>query len=251
MNKIDLNGKRAVVTGGARGMGFAFARRFLQSGAAAVTLWDVEAAALEAAVEALAPLGAAAFRRVDVAEHAEVEAAAAEAAKQMGGVDILVNAAGIIGATVPLEAYPVEVWRQVMDVNLNGIFYACRAVVPHMRAGGYGRIVSISSMAGKEGNPNASAYSVSKAGVIGLTKSLGKELADTDIRVNCVCPAVIDTEMLRDTTQAQIDYMVSKIPMGRMGSVEEVAALVAWMCSEECGYSTGAVYDISGGRAVY
>lgn len=250
MNKIDLNEKRAVVTGGARGMGLAFASRFLQSGAT-VTLWDIDKGNLDQAVKALTPLGQAYARRVDVADYADVESAATEAAEQMGGIDILINAAGIAGVNVLLEEYPLDVWNKVIDINLNGIFHTCRTVVPYMRKGDYGRIVNIASMAGKDGNPNASAYSVSKAGVIGLTKSLGKELAGTGIRVNVVCPAVIKTDMLKDVTQAQIDYMVSKIPMGRMGTVEEVAALVAWMCSEECSYSTGAVFDLSGGRATY
>jgi 3-oxoacyl-[acyl-carrier protein] reductase len=163
----------------------------------------------------------------------------------------LVNAAGIAGATAPVTEYPVETWNAVMDVNLNGIFHTCRAIVPIMQMSDYGRIANIASIAGKEGNPNASAYSVSKAGVIGLTKSLGKELATSNIRVNVICPAVVDTEMLADITQAHIDYMVSKIPMGRMGTVDEIAAMVGFMCSEECSYSTGAVFDLSGGRATY
>ncbi|WP_417250047.1 SDR family NAD(P)-dependent oxidoreductase [Celeribacter sp.] len=254
MNQLDLNGKRAVITGGARGMGFAFAKRFLESGAS-VALWDISEETLNKAVEALSPLGKVCAQVVDVSDYASVEAGAKAASDALndgdGGLDILVNAAGIAGVNETLVDYPLEAWRAVMDVNLNGIFHTCRAVVPYMQKGDWGRVVNISSMAGKEGNPNASAYSVSKAGVIGLTKSLGKELVATGIRVNVVCPAVIKTEMLADLTDEHITYMLSKIPMGRMGTVEEIAAMVGWMCTEECSYSTGAVFDFSGGRATY
>jgi 3-oxoacyl-[acyl-carrier protein] reductase len=252
MNQLDLNGKRAVITGGARGMGFAFAKRFLESGAS-VALWDISKETLDKAVDALSPLGTVCAQVVDVSDYASVEAGAKAAAEALGdgGLDILVNAAGIAGVNTLLVDYPLETWRAVMDVNLNGTFHTCRAVVPYMQKGDWGRVVNIASMAGKDGNPNASAYSVSKAGVIGLTKSLGKELATTGIRVNVVCPAVIKTEMLADVTEEQIAYMLSKIPMGRMGSVEEIAAMVGWMCTEECSYSTGAVFDFSGGRATY
>ncbi len=250
MNALDLNGRRAVITGGARGMGFGIARRLLDSGAA-VALWDINQAVLAEAVAALSPLGTVTSQVVNVADYASVEAGAAAAATALGGIDILVNAAGIAGVNTPLADYPLDVWNAVLNVNLNGIFHTCRALVPYMKRGDYGRIVNIASMAGKDGNPNASAYSVSKAGVIGLTKSLGKELATTGIRVNVVCPAVIKTEMLADVSAEQIGYMLAKIPMGRMGTVEEIAAMVCWMCTDECSYSTGAVFDMSGGRATY
>ena len=169
----------------------------------------------------------------------------------LGKVSILVNSAGITGPNTTLWEYPVDKWRQVIDVNVNGMFHCNRAVVPHMLSGGYGRIVNVASVAGKEGNPNASAYSASKAGVISLTKSLGKELAKTGIRVNCVTPAAVKTGMFEQMTQQHIDFMLSKIPMGRFGQVEEIAAMVAWLCTEDCSFSTGAVFDLSGGRAVY
>lgn len=250
MNTLDLNGRRAVITGGARGMGFAFAKRFLESGAS-VALWDVNEASLERAKAALDPLGKVVIDKVDVSDYANVEAAAEKVSEALGGIEILTNAAGIAGVNTALVDYPIDTWNAVMNVNLNGIFHTCRAIVPYMQKSDYGRIVNISSMAGKEGNPNASAYSVSKAGVIGLTKSLGKELATSNIRVNAICPAVIKTEMLDDVTEEQISYMLAKIPMGRMGTVDEISAMVGWMCSEECSYSTGAVFDLSGGRATY
>lgn len=250
MNTLDLNGRRAVITGGARGMGFAFAKRFLESGAS-VSLWDVTPDALARAQAALSPLGRVEVATVDVTDYAAVEAAASATEAALGGIDILVNAAGIAGVNTPLTDYPLETWNAVMNVNLNGIFHTCRAIVPIMQKTGYGRIVNIASMAGKDGNPNASAYSVSKAGVIGLTKCLGKELARTNILCNVICPAVIKTEMLADVTEEQIGYMLARIPMGRMGTVEEIAAMVGWMCSEDCSYSTGAVFDLSGGRATY
>lgn len=250
MNRIDLHGRRAVVTGGARGMGFAVAKRFLASGAS-VSLWDVGEDDLDAARQRLATRGTVVSRVVDVADYARVERGAESTAAELGGIDLLVNCAGIAGVNAALTDYPLDVWRQVQHVNLDGTFHVCRAVVPYMLQGGYGRIVNVSSMAGKDGNPNASAYSVSKAGVIALTKSLGKELAQTGIRVNAIAPAVIETEMLADVTEEQIGYMLSKIPMGRAGTVEEVAAMVAWMCSEECSFTTAAVFDLSGGRATY
>ena len=250
MDGQTLKGRRAVITGGARGMGFAIAERFLTHGAA-VALWDVTGETLTRAKEALSPLGQVITQTVDVKNADQVSAAAAEVEKTLGGIDLLVNSAGIVGATAPLTEYPIETWNEVMDVNLNGIFHTCRAIVPMMQKSNYGRIANIASIAGKDGNPNASAYSVSKAAVIGLTKSLGKELAQTNVRVNVICPAVVETEMLKDVTQAHIDYMVGKIPMGRMGTVHEIAAMVHWMCSEECSYTTGAVFDLSGGRATY
>lgn len=246
----NLSGQRAVITGGARGMGFAIARRFLNAGAS-VALWDIDATTLAIAKDALSSHGNVIAQTVDVADFQAVEDAANDAAIQLGGIELLVNAAGIAGATTPIVDYPVDVWNTVLAINLNGIFHTCKAIVPYMQKSDYGRIANIASIAGKEGNPNASAYSVSKAGVIGLTKSLGKELAATNIRVNVICPAVVETEMLADVAQTHIDYMVSKIPMGRMGTVDEIAAMVAFMCSPECSYSTGAVFDLSGGRATY
>lgn len=250
MNTIDLKGRRAVVTGGGRGMGFAIARRFLESGAS-VSLWDICDETLATTKAELSDFGTVDTRIVDVGDYGSVENGAAATADVLGGIDLLVNSAGIAGVNSPLIDYPLDTWRQVQRVNLDGIFHTCRAIVPYMQKDNYGRIVNISSMAGKDGNPNASGYSVSKAGVIALTKSLGKELAQTNIRVNVIVPAVIKTEMLADVTEEQVGYMLSKIPMGRMGTVGEIAAMVSWMCSEECSYSTGAVFDMSGGRATY
>lgn len=248
MNQLDLQGRHAVITGGAVGLGFAIAQRLLASGAK-VTLWDINAQTLAAA---LAQLGAGADSvQLNVADHASVAAAAQQTAQRHGGIDVLVNSAGITGPNTKVWDYPTEDWRQVMDVNLNGLFYCCREVVPHMRERDYGRIVNIASVAGKEGNPNASAYSASKAAVIALTKSLGKELADTGIRVNCVTPAAVKTAIFDQMSQAHIDFMLSKIPMGRFGEVGEIAAMVAWLCTEECSFSTGAAFDLSGGRATY
>jgi 3-oxoacyl-[acyl-carrier protein] reductase len=250
MNKIDMSGQRAVITGGGRGMGFAVAKRFLENGAS-VSLWDISDDTLAKAREALSPLGNVTTQRVDVSDYADVEAAAAATADQLGGIEILVNSAGIAGVNVPLVEYPLDTWYAVQNANLNGIFHTCRAIVPYMEKSDYGRIANISSVAGKEGNPNASAYSVSKAAVIGLTKSLGKELATTNIRVNALCPAVIMTEMLEDVTEEQLGYMLAKIPMGRPGTVGEIAAMVSFMCSDECSYTTGFVFDMTGGRATY
>ena len=248
MNRIDLDGRRAVVTGGAQGIGRAIAERLL-AGGAQVCIWDADA---DLAAETAKAFGkAASHRAVDVTDPDAVEAAAKATASAMGGIEVLVNNAGISGPNVPTWEYPVAEWRKVIDIDLNGVFYCCRAVVPILRRGGYGRIVNIASVAGKEGNPNAPAYSAAKAGVIGLTKSLGKELADTAIRVNCVTPAVAKTRIFDQMTQAHIDFMLSKIPMGRFVEVDEIAALVAWLCSEDCSFSTGAVFDITGGRSTY
>ena len=248
MNRIDLDGRRAVVTGGAQGIGRAIAERLLASGAT-VTLWDRDGDELGAARESLG--SGAAGVVVDVADPESVERAAAETVGAAGGIDILVNNAGIAGPNAVTWEYPIDEWRQVIDIDLNAVFYCCRAVVPHMIDRGYGRIVNIASIAGKEGNPNASAYSAAKAGVIGLTKSLGKELADRDIAVNCITPAAARTRIFEQITQAHIDYMLSKIPRGRFVLVEELAALVAWLVSEENSFTTGAVFDASGGRATY
>ena len=248
MNRIDLDGRRAVVTGGAQGIGRAIAERLAASGAS-VTLWDRDAGELDTARGALGPDTGAVV--VDVADPRSVERAAAETVGAAGGIDVLVNNAGIAGPNAATWEYPIDEWRRVIEIDLNGVFYCCRAVVPHMIERGYGRIVNIASIAGKEGNPNASAYSAAKAGVIGLTKSLGKELADRNVAVNCITPAAARTRIFEQITQAHVDYMLSKIPRGRFVLVEELAALVAWLVSEENSFTTGAVFDASGGRATY
>ncbi|BDU39147.1 Short-chain dehydrogenase/reductase SDR [Vibrio nigripulchritudo MADA3029] len=250
MNKFDLQDQCAVITGGGRGMGLAVAKKLLSSGAK-VALWDINDKDLEQAKEALGNEGDVSTHVVDVSNYEQVSQAAQDVVNQFGKISILVNSAGVAGINTTLTNYPLDVWRQVQSVNLDGVFHTCRAIVPHMESNQYGRIVNIASVAGKEGNPNASAYSVSKAAVLALTKSLGKELATSNITVNAITPAVIKTEMLADVTQEQIDYMLAKIPMGRMGSVEEIAAMVAWLSSEECSYSTGATFDMSGGRTTY
>ena len=248
MNKLDFEGRVAVVTGGAQGIGLAVAQRLVQSGAR-VCLWDMVQGHLD---EARKVLGAAAQTvRVDVTSESDVANAAKATADAQGRIDVLVCSAGITGPNSTLVDYPVDAWKQVFEVNVHGLFLCNRAVVPVMRTGDYGRIVNIASVAGKEGNPNASAYSASKAAVIALTKSLGKELASTNIRVNCVTPAAVRTGMFSQMTQQHIDFMLSKIPMGRFGQVEEIASLVGWLASEDCSFSTGATFDISGGRATY
>ncbi len=248
MNQLDFNGRTAVITGGAAGIGLAIAQRLIASGGR-VSVWDRDAAALEKAkVHLTAGVDT---RVVDVADAASVDAAAQAAASALGRIDALVCSAGITGPNTTTWQYPVDAWRQVMEVNVNGVFLCNRAIVPVMLKQDYGRIVNIASVAGKEGNPNASAYSSSKAAVIGLTKSLGKELAKTGIRVNCVTPAAVKTAIFDQMSQQHIDFMLSKIPMGRFGQVEEIAALVAWLCTEDCSFSTGAVFDLSGGRATY
>ncbi|HMA30899.1 MAG TPA: SDR family NAD(P)-dependent oxidoreductase [Casimicrobiaceae bacterium] len=248
MNHLDLKNRRAVVTGGAAGIGLAVAERLAASGAH-VALWDRDPAALEMARNRLGERTV--VTPVDVADNDAVERAARATESALGGIDVLVCSAGVTGPNTTTWEYPVDAWRQVFDVNVHGLFFCNRAVVPIMRKTGYGRIVNIASVAGKEGNPNAPAYSASKAAVIGLTKSLGKELAKTDIRVNCVTPAAVRTAIFDQMTQQHIDFMLSKIPLGRFGSVEEVAAMVCWLASEECSFSTGAVFDLSGGRATY
>jgi 3-oxoacyl-[acyl-carrier protein] reductase len=243
-----FSGRAAVVTGGASGIGYAIAMRLAGEGSK-VAIWDVNATA---ARDCAARLGGAAIGlAVDIADDSSVAAAATMTAERLGGIDILVTSAAITGPNAPLVEYPVVEWRRVIDINLNGAFYCNRAVVPHMLKTGYGRIVNIASIAGKEGNPNASAYSASKAGVIAMTKALAKELAKTSITVNCVTPAAVRTPIFEQMTQAHIDFMLSKIPKGRFGTVEEVASLVCWLASEECSFSTGAVFDVSGGRATY
>jgi NAD(P)-dependent dehydrogenase (short-subunit alcohol dehydrogenase family) len=250
MNAIDLKNRTAIVTGGARGIGFAIAQRLAASGAA-VALWDMDAAALDKAVAALKSAGSIYASAVDVTDEASIARATDALLRDAGKIDILINNAGITGGNAHTWELEPRIWRRVIEVNLVAPYLTCRAVVPHMIASGYGRIVNIASIAGKEGNPNASHYSALKAGLIGLTKSLAKELATKNVMVNCVTPAAAKTDLFDQMTQAQIDYMLSKIPMNRFVSVEEIAALVAWLSSEECSFSTGAVFDISGGRAVY
>jgi NAD(P)-dependent dehydrogenase (short-subunit alcohol dehydrogenase family) len=245
MNQIDLANRVAVVTGGARGIGFAAAERCARSGAK-VALWDRDGAEV-AARRIAGAIGCA----VDVTDEAAVAAALALTEKRLGPVDILVASAGITGPNASVADYPAAAWRQVIEVDLTGVFLCCRAVVPGMTARNYGRIVTIASIAGKEGNPNAAAYSAAKAGVIALTKSLGKELAATGVRVNCVTPAAVKTELFAQMTESHIQYMLSKIPLGRFGTVEEIAAMIAWLASEECSFTTGGVFDLSGGRATY
>src|SRR5215471_18322983 len=260
MNAIDLKNRTAIVTGGARGIGFAIAKRMLASGAT-VVLWDVDAAALDKAGAALQGQGRDQGQDngsggvhaavVDVTDAAAIARAVAADLRERGKIDILVNNAGVTGGNAPLWELAPEVWRRVIEINLIAPYLVCRAIVPHMVRAGYGRIVNIASIAGKEGNPNASHYSASKAGLIALTKSLAKELAATGILVNCVTPAAAKTELFAQMKQEHIDYMLSKIPMSRFVEVDEVAALVAWLASEDCSFSTGAAFDISGGRAVY
>jgi 2-dehydro-3-deoxy-L-rhamnonate dehydrogenase (NAD+) len=230
---MRFKGRRAVVTGGMSGIGEAVAKRIAAEGGQ-VAIWDVTGGI-----------------KTDISDLASVEAAVKQSVAQMGGIDILVNSAGITGPTVPVDGFPVDGWLKTMAVNLNGTFYTNRSVIPHMIAQNYGRIVNVASIAGKEGNPNASAYSASKAAVIGFTKSLGKELAKTNITVNAVTPAAVRTPIFDQMPQEHIDFMLAKIPKGRFGTVDENASLICWLASEECSFSTGAVFDISGGRATY
>ena len=250
MNRIDLAGRVAVVTGGAQGIGLAIAERLLDSGAG-VALWDIDEGHLGNAGSRLGGRGKVSSTRVELTDEASVGAATDAALAAHGRIDILVNNAGITGGNAPTWELAPDVWRRVIDVNLVGPFLTCRAVVPHMVRAGYGRIVNIASVAGKEGNPNASHYSASKAGVIALTKSLGKELAGKGILVNAVAPAAAKTAMFATMTQQHIDFMLSKIPMARFLEVREAAAMVAWLSSEDCSFSTASVFDLSGGRATY
>jgi 2-dehydro-3-deoxy-L-rhamnonate dehydrogenase (NAD+) len=233
MNKLDFAGCAAVVTGGAQGIGAAIVKRLEASGAK-VRIWDLDASP-----------------RVDVSDDSSIQKAVKATLADLGKIDILVNNAGIAGKNVPTVDYPIDEWERVLRVNLTSQFLCCRAVAPHMVKARYGRIVNIASIAGKEGNPNAVAYSASKAGVISLTKSLGKELAQSGVLVNCVTPAAAKTAIFDQMTEQHIQYMLSKIPMNRFVSVEEVASLVCWLASEDCSFSTGGVFDISGGRATY
>jgi len=252
MNQLDMKGRHGVITGGATGLGYAIAQRMIASGAR-VTLWDRDIGGMGTAAEKLKaefPGAVVACVPVDVAQ-AEAVAQATRQTLAIAPVDALVCCAGITGPNTKVWDYPVDAWQQVMNVNINGVFLCCRELAPHMRERNYGRIVNIASVAGKEGNPNASAYSTSKAAVIGFTKSLGKEMADTEVRVNCVTPAAVKTAIFDQMTPEHIQFMLSKIPMGRFGTPEEVAAMVGWLCTEDCSFSTGAVFDLSGGRSTY
>ena len=240
-------GRVAVVTGGASGLGKAAAARIVAEGGK-VALWDLNADALKAAAE---EIGASHVVALDVADADAVAAAAEQTHGLLGGIDILIASAGITGATVPVQDFPLDSWRRVIDINLNGVFYCCRAITPFMLKAGYGRIVNVASVAGKEGNPNASAYSASKAGVIGFTKSLGKELAGKGVIANSLTPATFESPILEQLPQSQVDYMRSKIPMGRLGEVDESAAMVCFMASEECSFTTASTFDTSGGRTTY
>ncbi len=250
MNSYDFKGQTAVVTGGAQGIGYAVALRLL-AGGAKVALWDHDAAALAAAAESLAGKGEVGTFQVDITKLDKVEATVAETEKALGAISVLVNSAGIAGANAPVASYPTDEWQRVLDVNLTGTFNVNRAVVVGMVERDYGRIVNVASIAGKEGNPNASAYSASKAGVIALTKSLGKETAGRNVAVNAITPAAAKTRIFEQMKQEHIDYMLSKIPRGRFVNVDEIAAMVAWLVSAENSFTTGAVFDLSGGRATY
>ena len=250
MNQIDLNGRHAVITGGAQGLGFAIAERFIASGAS-VSLWDRDGDLLQDAADKLRKPDAVTIEVVDVSAAASVKSATDRTIAHHGAVDILVASAGIAGPNFKTWEYPVDAWRQVMEINLTGVFLCCRALVPHMIERNYGRIVNISSIAGKEGNPTASGYSASKAGVIALTKSLGKETASYNIAVNCITPAAAKTRIFEQVSEEHIAFMLSKIPRGRFLKVEEVSSMVAWLVSEENSFTTGAVFDLSGGRASY
>ncbi|HEY4805117.1 MAG TPA: SDR family NAD(P)-dependent oxidoreductase [Paraburkholderia sp.] len=250
MNQLDLNNRVMVVTGGARGLGFAVAQRALRSGAA-VALWDIDAERLERARAELSGLGSVSAVKVELTDEASVEAAAQQTVQTHGAIHALVNSAGITGGNGLTWELPVDVWRRVIEVNLIGSYLTCRAVVPRMIEQGYGRIVNIASVAGKEGNPNASHYSASKAGLIGFTKSLGKELATKGVLVNAVTPAAAKTEIFDSMSQQHIDYMLSKIPMNRFLMPDEAASMIVWLTTEDCAFSTGSVFDLSGGRATY
>lgn len=250
MNQIDLTGRRAVVTGGAQGIGLAVAKRLLSSGAT-LSLWDRDEVLVRETASQLDPGGRVHIAIVDQSDDDAVLRATAETEAALGGIDILVANAGVAGSNGPVVDYPIDEWKRIIDINLNGVFYVCKAILPGMIARGYGRIVNVASIAGKEGNPNAAAYSASKAGVIALTKSLGKENAGTNIAVNCVTPAAARTRIFDQMAQQHIDYMLSRIPRGRFLEVNEAASMIAWLVSEENSFTTGAVFDLSGGRATY
>jgi|SRR5882757_129213 len=240
-------GRTAIVTGGASGLGKAVAHRIIQEGGT-VSLWDVNPSALHLARD---EMHAAHIAAIDVSDHAQVVRAAREANEALGRIDILVASAGITGATAPVQDFPIDSWRRTFAINVDGVFYACREVIPYMLRNSYGRIVNVASVAGKEGNPNASAYSASKAAVIGLTKSLGKELALRGILANAISPATFESPILQQLPESQVEYMRSRIPMGRLGDIEESAAMICFMASEECSFTTGATFDTSGGRTTF
>jgi NAD(P)-dependent dehydrogenase (short-subunit alcohol dehydrogenase family) len=250
MNQIDLKGRYAVVTGGAQGIGLAIAAR-LQASGATVSLWDFDNDVLTAAVQQLSKTGQVSGKLVDVSDYNAVEQAAASTVQDYGRIDILVTSAGIAGPNYPAWDYPIADWERVIRINLLGVYHCCRAVLPHMIRHNYGRILNIASIAGKEGNPNASAYSASKAGVIALTKSIGKETADKNIAVNCVTPAAARTRIFDQMSEEHIAYMLSKIPRGRFLEVDEASSMAAWLVSEENSFTTASVFDLSGGRATY
>ena len=250
MNRLDLSGRVAIVTGGARGIGLAVARRMVASGAS-VSIWDMDPAKAEESRAALAADGTVSTQVLDLTDEAAVADAAARTVSAHGKIDVLVNNAGITGGNMPSWEIPAAQWRRVIDVNLNAPFIVASAIVPHLLSNGWGRVVNVASVAGKEGNPNAAHYSASKAGLIGYTKSLAKELAQKNVLVNCVTPAAAKTDIFDQMTEQHIAFMLSKIPMGRFVEVEEIAALICWLCSPDCSFSTGAVFDVSGGRATY
>ncbi len=250
MNQIDVKNRVAVITGGAQGIGLSIATRLLQSGAT-VSLWDRDQQLLQQTFATLTPQDRVSSQSVDVTSHEAVEAATQSTLQKHGRIDILVTSAGITGPNLKTWDYPIDAWQQVLDINLTGVFLCCRAIVPHMLAQDYGRIVNIASIAGKEGNPNAPAYSASKAGVIALTKSLGKETANKNVAVNCITPAAARTRLFDQMSQEHIDFMLSRIPRGRFVEIQEISAMVAWLVSEENSFTTGAVFDLSGGRATY
>ena len=249
MNNFDLKDRVAIITGGAQGFGLAISKRIIQS-EGKVVIWDIDESAIESALNEISSENLS-FKKVDVTNFVEIEKALLETENELGKIDIFVNNAGISGMNAKVWDYPLDEWKKVIELDLNSTFYCCKAVVPHMIKNNYGRIVNIASIAGKEGNPNASAYSTAKAGVIGFTKSLGKELADKNIAVNCVTPAAAKTRIFDQMTQEHIDYMLSKIPRNRFAKVDELASLVCWLSCEENSFTTSAVFDLSGGRATY
>jgi len=250
MNKIDLNGRAAVVTGAARGIGYAIAHRLLQSGAA-VSIWDIDPAALRSAGQRLSEWGRVAAEEVDVSDENAVSRAMQSTIQRFGKIDLLINNAGIGGPIAQTWEYDTGTFRRLMEINVTGVFLCCKHVLPSMRKQNYGRIVNIASIAGKNGSPNFSPYGASKAAVIALTKALGRELADTEVLVNAVCPSVADTDILKSFTSDKVKFLLEQVPKGRFVRVEEIAAMVAWLCSDECSFTTGQLFDITGGRSVY
>ena len=249
MNNLDLKNRVAIITGGAQGFGLAISKRIVESGGK-VIIWDIDENEAKSALKKIASKDLS-YRIVDVTNYKNIEKSLKETELEFGKIDIFINNAGITGVNAKAWEYPLDEWKKVIELDLNSTFYCCKAVVPYMIKNNYGRIVNISSIAGKEGNPNASAYSTAKAGVIGFTKSLGKELADKNIAVNCITPAAAKTRIFDQMTKEHIDYMLSKIPRNRFAKVEELASLVTWLSSEENSFTTSAVYDLSGGRATY